>query len=493
MPPTLALLLWLVLLLALLYFDPAKDRKTPMALWVPVTWMFILASRLPSVWLGGSGTRLSAGPALEEGDPLDRNVFFGLMLIAIGILISRAFPWADFFKRNLALTLFLSFALVSFSWSDFPLIALKRWARDLGGYLVVLVVLSDSSPLDAVRTLLRRVSYALISLSIVLIKYYPSLAIAYEPWSGTATYAGATTSKNMLGIACLVSGLYFFWDTIVRWPERKRRRTNQIILLNVLFLAMTLWLLHMCNSATSRLSLVLGCLVIVAVHSKSLKRHPGFLKLMAPATFLVYVILAYGFGLAGSFASAAGRDPTLTGRTQIWDAVLSLHTNPLLGTGYETFWLGPRLEKVRQAAGEGAGLNEAHNGYLEAYLNLGMIGVSLLLGFVIAGYRNICKRLKPVSSFGSLTLSIWTAFLFHNLTEADFRSGVLWLMFSLASLATRGETKKRVTVVPGGFNGDRNHATEEAETNSPWKSFAAHSGQYENGWPQKTRRVMHSH
>jgi hypothetical protein len=135
MPPTLALLLWLALLLALFYFDPAKDRKTSMALWMPVTWMFILASRLPSVWLAGSGSRLSAGPTLEEGDPLDRSIFFGLMLLAVGILISRAFQWGDFFKRNMALTLFLSFALISFSWSDFPFIALKRRVRDLGKLL----------------------------------------------------------------------------------------------------------------------------------------------------------------------------------------------------------------------------------------------------------------------------------------------------------------------------------------------------------------------
>src|SRR2546428_3149771 len=41
-----------------------------------------------------------------------------------------------------------------------------------------------------------------------------------------------------------------------------------------------------------------------------------------------------------------GRGPTLTGRTQIWHLVLSMTTNPLLGTGFESFWLGPRLQKI---------------------------------------------------------------------------------------------------------------------------------------------------
>ena len=86
--------------------------------------------------------------------------------------MSRSFNWGSFFSRNLALMAFLSFALVSVCWSDFPFVALKRWFRDLGSYLVILVVLSDPRPLEAVRTVLRRLSYLLIPLSILLNKYY---------------------------------------------------------------------------------------------------------------------------------------------------------------------------------------------------------------------------------------------------------------------------------------------------------------------------------
>lgn len=53
MPPSLAFLLWLLFVLTLLRFDPARDSRTSLALWVPVAWMFIVASRLPSQWLGG--------------------------------------------------------------------------------------------------------------------------------------------------------------------------------------------------------------------------------------------------------------------------------------------------------------------------------------------------------------------------------------------------------------------------------------------------------
>jgi hypothetical protein len=93
MPPILALVLWSILLLGLLRFDPAKASGTSLALWVPLIWMFIVGSRLPMQWLGGQGVTMGA-QSLEEGNPLDRTVFFVLILLAIGILMSRSFNGA---------------------------------------------------------------------------------------------------------------------------------------------------------------------------------------------------------------------------------------------------------------------------------------------------------------------------------------------------------------------------------------------------------------
>lgn len=431
MPPSLALFLWLILLAALFRFDPAKDAKISLALWVPVIWMFILGSRLPSQWLGGQMGQ--AAQALEDGNPLDRTISSALILLAIGILMSRSFKWSGFFARNLALTAFLFFALVSVCWSDFPMVALKRWIRDLGNYLVILVVLSDPHPLEAVRAVLRRLCYLLIPLSIVLVKYYPEIGRHYDFWTGVASYAGATTSKNMLGVGCLISGLFFFWDTVTRWPERKERRTRRIILVNVAFIAMTLWLLNLSNSSTSSVCLVLGCLVIAAVHSRAFRRHPSSLKVLIPAFICLYMVLTFGFNINAELAGSVGRDPTLHDRTKIWATLLGMHTNPLVGTGYESFWLGRRLEWFWETSGLGH-LNEAHNGYIEVYLNLGLIGLCLLGGFLITSYRTICRRLRPLSSLASLTLALWTILLFYNVTEAAFKSQLMWVAFLLGAI-----------------------------------------------------------
>ena len=185
MAPSLALFLWLVPSDCTIVFRPRPESGTSLALWVPVIWMFILGSRLPSQWLGG-GMGQSA-QALVEGNPLDRIIDLILIFLAIGILTSRSFKWRGLFSRNLALMAFLSFALISTFWSDFPFVAFKRWFRDLGGYIVILVVLSDPRPEAAIRVVLRRLGYLLVPLSIVLDKYYPQLSKAYANGLGSGT------------------------------------------------------------------------------------------------------------------------------------------------------------------------------------------------------------------------------------------------------------------------------------------------------------------
>jgi exopolysaccharide production protein ExoQ len=438
MPPTLALLLWFVLLLGLLYLDPAKKPGNSLALWVPLTWMFFVGTRLPSQWFGGQVGSLTE--AYVEGNPLNRNIFLGLTVVALVILISRSFRWDSFFTQNLALMAFLFFALASVFWSDFPLITIKRWFRDLGGYMAILVVLSDPNPLEGVRTLLRRFSYLVIPLSVVLVKYYPGIGIQYDAWTGLQMYTGATMNKNSLGVACLVSGIFFFWDLVMRWPHRADRQTRRILLVDAAFIWMTLWLMNCAHSATSNVCLAIGSLVILLTASKMFRRHPTFFKLLIPTSFCLYLILAYWFNANAYLVGAVGRNPTLTDRTLIWRTLLNIGTNPVVGTGYRSFFLGERLQKFWLTH---PGINEAHNGYLDIYLSLGMVGVVLLLVFLVAGYRTIWKRLKSFPPLASLGLAIWTLMVFYNITEAAFDNGLLWLSLMLLGIAVPGLSAER--------------------------------------------------
>ena len=447
MPPSIALLLWFLLLLALLRFDPARVAGMSLALWVPVIEFFLIGSRLPSQWLGlvQAGT---TAQVLQEGNFLDRSVYVAMILLSIGVLAFRSFKWSRFFGKNIALVALMTFALLSVVWSDYPYVAFKRWFRDLAYYLTILIVLSDTSPLEAVRTVFRRACFLLIPLSIVIIKYFPEMGRQYDVWTGAPMYVGIATSKNMLGVMCLFSGLFFVWDTFARWADRKEQGTRRIILLNLSFVAMSVWLLSFASSATASICLVLGCLVLATANVQPIRRRPALLLTGIPVGFAFLVLSsALGLDINSLIANAVGRDPTLTGRTLIWETLLSLNTNPLIGTGYETFWMGPRLQQVWQQRGT---INTAHNGYLEIYLNLGLVGLCLLCGFLVASYRRIWERFNAGHSLAHLGVTLWTVLVVYNLTEAAFPSGLLWLAVLPAALAVPhpNDAVVKATVTP---------------------------------------------
>lgn len=370
--------------------------------------------------------------AFDEGNSLDRAILFLLILMAFAILARRSFRWTQWLSTNPMLCAFLLLACFSVLWSDLPVVAFKRWFRDFGGYAMICVVLSSRRPVEAMRLVFRRLGYLFLSLSIVLIKYFPSLGVEHNFWTGERMVRGVTTSKNDLGAVCLISGIFFVWDTIIRWPDRKKARTKRIIALNFAFLFLALWLLHLAHSTTSTICFFLGSAVIISTRTNTFRRHPVLLKALIPAVFCLYLILNFGFGLTGSLAQAVGKDPTLTDRTKIWAILLSMHTNPLIGTGYESFWLGHRLEWFWQYSGQGH-LNEAHNGYLEVYLELGLIGEALIVGLLISSYRRICKMLRNSESTAVLGLAMWLVFVFYNMTEAAFEGTLMFLVFLMGA------------------------------------------------------------
>jgi exopolysaccharide production protein ExoQ len=314
---------------------------------------------------------------------------------------------------------------VSVAWSDYPYVSFKRWVRDLNPYAMAIVVLSDPSPLTAISAVIRRVSYVLVTVSLVLIKYYPEIGIVYNQFDGRPEYVGVSVGKNSLGVICLVAILFFFWDTLGRWAERKSKAAKLILVANITCIAIAWRLFMFIDSGTSRGCLLVGCVIILVVRSRLARTNPRLVTAGIPAAIIGYLLLDFMFDLSGMIAGLFGRDPTLTGRTETWKVLLQMQTNPLIGLGYGSLWTGDRLASIFRSVGVSF-LNETHNGYLEIYLTLGFVGLALCVTFLLASFRRICRQITVSPHYAAFAVSFWVVTLLYNITETAIGGTLVW-------------------------------------------------------------------
>jgi O-antigen ligase len=125
----------------------------------------------------------------------------------------------------------------------------------------------------------------------------------------------------------------------------------------------------------------------------------------------------------------------MSGRTALWASLLELQTNPIFGTGFDSFWMGDRPEQVKLKGNFSFSVNEAHNGYLEIYLNLGLIGIFLLIGVLVATFWKIRHSLFRNFEWGRYRLGFLAAVVLYNLTERGFGpSSPIWFVFYIIAI-----------------------------------------------------------
>jgi len=443
MSPVIAAVVYALAILALFKLDSEPGSKTSPALWLPVAWLLINGSRPLTAWFETASLILSA-QNLEEGNPVDRNVYLVILIAGVIVLWGRRTRVAKILHANAAIPLFLFYCAASIVWSDYPFVSFKRWIKLLGDFAMVLIVLTDRDRSAAIKRVLTRVAFILVPVSVLLIKYYPQLGVYYDPWSGQRMVSGVAVDKNMLGMTCLVFGLGVFCQAFSLYLDKKNRaRTRQLIARSTI-LAMVFYLFHRANSMTSVSCFIMGSIVIAVTSMTRMARKPVVVHLLVAALVGASFSVLFLHVDTGALETL-GRNSTLTGRTEIWAGLLHFSGNPLIGTGFDSFWLGERLRRVWAAGGQLYGINEAHNGYLETYLNLGWIGVTLLAVFIIAGYRNIVLSLRRDSDMARIRLAFFVVAVVYNFTEAAFRTTCsIWFVFLLATTAVPSVVYERV-------------------------------------------------
>jgi O-antigen ligase len=438
MSPLIATFLFLVAIILLFRVDRDPRIKSVKTLLVPLVWFLIASSRAPSMWFL-STTMDASADMYVDGNPMERNIFLGLIICAVLILIQRRQRVLRALKSNAPLMLFIGYCLVSLLWADYPGVGFRRWIKLVGDLCMVLVVLTEADPEAAFDRLITWTGFIIVPISILLIRYFPNYGRSYEPWSGMSHWTGVTTNKNTLGLICMIVGLHSLWRFLRAWRAKEKRRRNRVLCIYGIQLALVAYLLKETDSATAKSCLVLGSIIIGAIVLFRAFRRPIAVHLLTACLLGVASFAAF-FNFAGLLTSV-GRKADLTGRKELWSIVLSQPVSHIVGAGYESFWVGDRLVNI-QKSNSGQFANQSHNGYIEILVNLGWFGIFFLAFMIISGYLKISKAIQVNAAASSLRLAYFVAMIACNFTEASFKMmDPIWICFVWAVVAPPGMVK----------------------------------------------------
>jgi len=426
----------------LFYFDRDASVRTSRGLWIPVIYLWTIGSRPLSFWLG---TPANGNNVQLDGSPTDAAFFALLLIAAIGILINRRGKLRTLLVANGPILVYFVFCLISACWSDHPDVSLKRWIKATNDLFMALIVVTDVPPAVAIKRLISRVGFILLPVSVLFIKYYGDLGRAYSP-DGSQTTTGVTDNKNTLGVVLLIVSLGAVWNLITLLQAKRSADRRRHILAQGVLPAFGLVLLHMAVSATSLACFLLGSGLVVVTTHRSLRGKAGRVRLICSGLVLAGALTFFVTG-QDDVANALGRDSTLSGRTEIWAALIPTVPNSIIGAGFESYWIstGP-LEAWHKLSLLGWWhpeilVPEAHNGYIEIFLNLGWVGVGLISLVLITGYRRALDAFRLNPSVGSLTLAYIMASAIYSITEAGFRPlDPIWVFLLLSILTSTAVT-----------------------------------------------------
>jgi len=363
---------------------------------------------------------------------VDACFFYAMSTAGLFVLIKRQVSLSEVLQRNGWLVAFIAYCFISVVWSDYPFISFKRATKIFGHPIMALIVLTEPDFKEALTRLMKRCAYVVVPISILWIRYYPPLGLSYDDWSGMQIIQGIGFGKNSLGADCLILGFFFFWHLLQTWrTERNTERRNELWL-TAGFLIGSLYLLRLSHSATSTICLFVAILIVVFVVIRP--RIKNFIGTYMLAALVLLVAAQLAFGISGSLSESLGRGSGLSGRTDLWAHCLEFQSNPILGAGFEGFWFPERRDKIA-AFYHGWKPGGAHNSYLDLYLELGLIGLSILIGLLIATFWKIRYELFRDFEWGRYRLAFFAAVVLRGWTESCFTPGsVIWFVFYIIAM-----------------------------------------------------------
>src|SRR6185312_8351239 len=355
-------------------------------------------------------------------DRIDTKIFWPVMA-AISVVsalrnhsrLPRPFP-----SHLICLFAYLAFAGASVLWAFNPGLSLARFAQQaMIVTCIVLPTLLAAPGSDILRGLFLWCFAPAKILNVAFVfENSPSIVAALKG------YPGFFMGKNYLGEFAAIPFLLALHEMLYSGWRR---------VFGAVILVVATWLLFWANSKTA---FGLALLVPLAAGLTLLIRRvtrlsPAVILLSVPLCFIVLSSVSH-FGLPRLSYMLYG-DSSLTGRTVIWDfANTEIARHPLLGWGYQSFWLaGPDAPSVTDAPGWVKQMPDGHSGYVDTKLELGYVGFALLISFILATLHGVGRMADRAPTRAWLVLSLALYVIVYNFLESLWMRGYefLWVMF----------------------------------------------------------------
>lgn len=367
------------------------------------------------------------GSNVGEGDidsPMLRIVFMAIYFVTCGLLLFRWQRTIHFLTTNYWLLLLIGLAIVSISWSSVPAISFRKVIALIGSTLFAIYLGSRYNFKEQLNIYCWTFGIGLF------FSYLFGLALPQYGVMNTDAIVGAWNGifphKNGLGESMFIGFMAFYFSSQV---NRKNRTFYRVLC----FLAVII--VYLAQSATALMSVLYIFAMAESLKRLSLKSKKSVLiiLLFLMSVSLALFLLLMNFEL---FLSANGRDITLSGRTSLWDTLWQFITEkPWLGYGYGSFFSGQSREANLLWQAHDWSPVHAHNGYIQFWLNLGLVGLLIfLVGYFSCLFKSLYKYLstKEIRLLWIFLFLIYT--IVQNLTEVSFFSGSNSWIVTLAGI-----------------------------------------------------------
>lgn len=356
-----------------------------------------------------------SGMGASQVELLIQSAFYGVPLCFIALRWREVASAAWRAKWILAL---LAVTMASTAWSQDPSITLRRSLVLCATTLFGIYFATRFDPSEQLR-LLAWMCALVICASILLVIFVPRFGLDQTLHAGD--WQGAFNQKNMLARAMVLSVFVFFF---VRFRPGNPFRW--------IGLTASMVLLVLSRSVTG----VVVCAAILATLPLYRLFRTSF-SFAAPVFLALFGVTTAGGALAyvtlPTLLQFVHRDATLTGRLELWNAVLlAISKRPWLGYGFSAFWQGLTGESANVLLTVRWLPGYAHNGFLDLVLDTGLVGLAVF----VAGYLAFWRRAIALVARSSSRFALWTcAYLtfvfFYNLTEgpALSQNNISWVLY----------------------------------------------------------------